>query len=156
MSEFTPKNILVTTDLSPESTSAYPHAKSLAKAYQAHLMLVCCIDTSIQFGVAGTFDMPVMYVPEVLSAVKDRTLRALNEHVTQYFPEGGISSHLIDRPLPVQNTIVEFIKESEVDLVVIASHGRSGISRAFLGSVAEQVIRHSSKPTLVVPLGGFA
>jgi nucleotide-binding universal stress UspA family protein len=152
MPDFIPKNILVTTDLSPESSKAYPHAKSLAKAYKAQLTLLCCIDTSIQFGVAGTFDMPVMYVPEVLSTVSERTLKALKEHLERHFPEGNINSELIDRPLPVHNTIVEFIKESGVDLVVIASHGRSGLSRAFLGSVAEQVVRHSSKPALVVPL----
>jgi nucleotide-binding universal stress UspA family protein len=53
--------------------------------------------------------------------------------------------------MPVHHIITDFINESGVDLVVMASHGRSGIRRTFMGSVAEQVLRASPKPVLVVP-----
>jgi len=151
MITFQPKHILITTDLSPESVKAYPHAKSLAHVYSAQMTVLCCIDTSIQFGVGGTFDMPVIYVPEALTAVKERTVADLKTHIDQHFQDVEVNRLVLDSPVPVQDTIVNFIKQSQVDLVVIASHGRSGIARAFLGSVAEQVLRHSSKPTLVVP-----
>lgn len=46
--------------------------------------------------------------------------------------------------------IVEYAKKHEADLVVIPSHGYSGVKRALLGSVAERVIRHAHCPTLVL------
>jgi nucleotide-binding universal stress UspA family protein len=48
------------------------------------------------------------------------------------------------------DTIVDYARESEADLVIIGSHGRSGIQRLFLGSVAEGVIRNASMPVMVV------
>jgi nucleotide-binding universal stress UspA family protein len=151
MVEIQPKNILVTTDLSPDSAKAYPYAKALAKAYGATITVLCCIDTSIQFGVGGAFDMPVTYVPEALTAVKERAITDLKAHVAEHFASQTVEQRIEEAPNAVQNTIVDFIKNNPIDLVVIASHGRSGIARAFLGSVAEQVIRHSPKPVLVVP-----
>ena len=46
--------------------------------------------------------------------------------------------------------LVELAEDEEVDLVILGSHGRSGLSRAFLGSVAERVVRHAPCPVLVV------
>ena len=46
--------------------------------------------------------------------------------------------------------IVEYSEEHDADLVIISSHGRSGLKRALLGSVAERVIRHAHCPTLVL------
>lgn len=48
------------------------------------------------------------------------------------------------------NAIVEYAKEADVDLVVVGSHGRQGISRIVLGSVAESVVRNSPVPVMVV------
>lgn len=152
MAETRPKNILVTTDLSPDSVKAYPHARALAEAYGAKITVLCCIDTSIQFGVGGAFDMPVTYVPEALTAVKEKTVDELKAHVIGHFSSFSVEQRVEEAPHPVQRTIVDFIKNNPVDMVVIASHGRSGIARALLGSVAEQVIRNSSKPVLVVPV----
>lgn len=51
---------------------------------------------------------------------------------------------------PDGTRIVEYADEHEADLIVIPSHGRSGLKRALLGSVAERVIRHAHCPTLVL------
>ncbi len=152
MAEARPKNILVTTDLSPDSVKAYPHARALAEAFGAKISVLCCIDTSIQFGVGGAFDMPVTYVPEALTAVKERTVNELKAHISEHFSPLEVEQRVEEAPHPVQRTIVDFIRKNPIDMVVIASHGRSGIARAFLGSVAEQVIRNSPKPVLVVPV----
>jgi nucleotide-binding universal stress UspA family protein len=53
--------------------------------------------------------------------------------------------------IPVHHIISDFIKQDNVDLTIMASHGRSGLARTFMGSVAEQVLRASPKPVLVVP-----
>jgi len=145
------KKILVTTDLSDEALKAYPYVRSLAKAYSATFYVLTCIDTSIQLGVGGSMEMPVMYVPETIAAIKEKTITELKQHLQNHFPDECPEYIVRESAMPVHHIITDFIKESGVDLVVMASHGRSGIRRTFMGSVAEQVLRASPKPVLVVP-----
>ena len=145
------KKILVTTDLSDEAVKAYPYTRSLATAYGARIYALTCIDTSIQLGVGGSMEMPVMYVPETIAAIKEKTINELKEHLKTHFPEQPPEFVVREAAMPVHHIITDFIKESGVDLVVIASHGRSGLRRTLMGSVAEQVLRSSDKPVLVVP-----
>jgi nucleotide-binding universal stress UspA family protein len=48
------------------------------------------------------------------------------------------------------STILDYIEENDVDLIVIATHGRSGIERLLLGSVTERVVRRASLPVFVI------
>ncbi len=146
------KTILVTTDLSDEALKAYPYARSLARAYGAKIYVLTCIDTSIQLGIGGSMEMPVMYVPETIAAIKEKTINDLRQHLKSHFPEESPEYVVREAALPVHHIITDFIKESGVDLVVLASHGRSGIRRTLMGSVAEQVLRASHKPVLVIPV----
>ena len=146
------KTMLVTTDLSDEALKAYPFARSLAKAYGAKIYVLTCIDTSIQLGIGGSMEMPVMYVPETIAAIKEKTINDLRQHLKTHFPDESPEYVVREAALPVHHIITDFIKESGVDLVVLASHGRSGIRRTLMGSVAEQVLRASNKPVLVVPV----
>jgi len=50
--------------------------------------------------------------------------------------------------------ILDYAKKNKVDLIVMSTHGRSGVSRWFFGSVAERVLRHSAIPVLIVPSFG--
>ena len=146
--------ILLTTDLSDEAIKAYPYVRSLAKAYNAKIYVLTCIDTSIQLGVGGSMEMPVMYVPETIAAIKEKTIVELKQHLQTHFPEESPEYIVRESAMPVHHIITDFINESGADLVVMASHGRSGIRRTFMGSVAEQVLRASPKPVLVVPAKG--
>lgn len=145
------KKILITTDLSDEAIKAYPHARTLAKAFGAQLFVLTCIDTSIQLGIGGSLEMPVMYVPETIAAIKEKTINELREHLKTHFPDESPEYVVREAAMPVHHIITDFIKESGVDLVAIASHGRSGLRRTIMGSVAEQVLRASDKPVLVIP-----
>ena len=53
----------------------------------------------------------------------------------------------------VADEILGYIDEEDIDLVVMGTHGRSGVRRMLIGSVAEEVVRHSDCPVLTVPLG---
>ncbi len=145
------QSILITTDLSDEAVKAYPYAQALAKAFNAKLIVLTCIDTSIQLGVGGTMEMPVMYVPETLAALKEKTVQQLKEHIQTHFKDEAPEFIVREAAIPVHHTITDFIRENSVDIAVMASHGRSGLARTFMGSVAEQVLRGSPKPVLVVP-----
>ena len=154
MPEFLPKSILVTTDLSPAAAAAYPAARSLAVAYDAIVTLLTCIDISVHLGESSSgLEMPLVYLPTAVEAAKARTEEELREHLLRHFPGMPAKHAVAEAPRPVHHTIVEHIRQSETDMVILASHGRTGISRALLGSVAEHVARHSHLPTLIIPSG---
>lgn len=154
MAEFLPKSILVTTDLSSAATAAYPAARSLAVAYEATVTLLTCIDISIHLGESSAgFEMPLVYLPEAVDAIKDRTESSLKEHLIRFFPGLAARHAVLEAARPVHHTIVEYIRSSGAELVITASHGRTGISRALLGSVAEHVARNAHAPTLIIPCG---
>lgn len=145
-------SILVTTDLSDESTRAYPHAVKLAKALGTEIVLASFIDTSLQGGLSGPFDVPVAYIPEPLEHIRTRVSEGLNEHIRAFFPTMTVRSELKESSGPVHYGIVDYIASLDPELVVMASHGRSGLARTLMGSVTEQVLRRSPKPVLVVPV----
>ena len=152
MQEFCPQSILVTTDLSPRAAVAYPAARSLAFAYGSTVTLLTCIDLSVQFPESYTLETVNPYVPELVSTSQDRIESDLKADLVTYFP-GMAAKHAIRAaPRSAYHTILQFIRDSRVDLVILASHGRTGLPRMLLGSVAEQIVRHAQTPTLVVPV----
>lgn len=55
----------------------------------------------------------------------------------------------------ITEELIEYVSENEVDLVIIATHGRSGVSKLFLGSTAERILRASPVPVLMVHAPGY-
>jgi len=148
-------NILLTTDLSPEASGAYLTAASLRQAYNSALTLLACIDTSPLYleASAGTIDSPTMIIPpEALQRSYAEVEVSIRDILTENFPGARANYHIIQAPTAVKHSIVSFATNNKPDLIVMASHGRSGIARAILGSVAEYVLRHSKLPVLVVPV----
>jgi nucleotide-binding universal stress UspA family protein len=60
------------------------------------------------------------------------------------------AEEILEEGAPIHHTIVEKAKELGVDVIVVATHGRTGLARVLLGSVAEHVIRHVPCPVFVV------
>jgi nucleotide-binding universal stress UspA family protein len=152
MADFAPRSILVTTDLSAASMQAYPAARSLALAFQATVTLLTCIDISMHlYEGSAALELPSEYLPEALEGARRSTEEALKAHLLQHFSGMQARHELREAARPVHHTILEFIQQSDVDLVVTASHGRTGFSRVLVGSVAEQIVRLSRRPTLIIP-----
>jgi nucleotide-binding universal stress UspA family protein len=148
-------NILVPTDGSDTAESAVDHAIDIAEKYDAtvHALYVVDIDaTNYSLGTEqidrirrGDIDEMTEVKAEADEAtgyVVDRAAEhglAVEEHVTAGQPARAIR---------------KFVEDSEIDLVVMGSHGRSGLSRVVLGSVAEKVLRRTRLPVLVVDAEG--
>jgi nucleotide-binding universal stress UspA family protein len=147
------QRILVTTDLSTESVEAYGYARSLTERYGASLVVLSCIDTSMQYahGSVGTLEVPAIYGPAETAEQTAEISRELEAHLQQHFAGLLTTSEVRSAPTAVENTIVSFSNEHKIDLIVMASHGRTGIRRALLGSTAEYVLRHCQCPVLIVP-----
>ena len=137
------KSILVPLDHSELAEKILPEVEELALLLKAKLHLICVSKAVVMPGVDRT-DAQVKVVntaKEYLARIKER-LSAKNIEIEMHSPYGN----------PAEN-ILSVCKLQQIDLVAMSTHGRSGISRLLLGSVAEKVVRHSEIPVLLYRSG---
>lgn len=138
------KTLLVATDFSEPAGRAVERALDVARRYGASLHLVHVWEAPLIVGgaIAGTeFDWMTLLEQAArtqLDAVVEG-LRAEGVHVTSSLRSGA-----------AWDRIVTLAGEVEADLVVVGTHGRTGLRRAVMGSVAERVVRHSPVAVLTV------
>lgn len=144
---FAPKNILVPTDFSEPAGIALNYAKDFARLNNATLHIVHVIEI-IVYPIGWTYpavDATVGNRFHLENSEKElqniaRSLEHENFTVRTQTLEGGDPS----------NEIVEYAKRHHVDLICIATHGRTGLGRLFLGSTTERVLRRAQCPVLTV------
>lgn len=147
--------ILIPTDGSDVAETAITHAVELAATYDAALHALYVVDTTaVDIGLgaeqgdrirAGRFDE----MPELEARAREAT--------------GSVAARGRDRGLEVTEAVVggqphreiaDYADDHGVDMIVLGSAGRGGVSRALLGSVAERTLRTSTVPVLVVDARG--
>lgn len=138
------KKILYPTDLSEYALHALPYATELASTYGARLYLLYVVDNYLigapGAGFAGQPD-------DLLHRVKESGTSNL-KHLTQQIENIAVESEVLIGTPHVE--IVRFAREQDIDLIVLATHGRKGIAHALIGSVAEKVVQMSPCPVLTV------
>lgn len=145
--------ILLPTDFSSEARKAYPAAVSLAGHGERSIRLVHQIDPPPRW--YRTTEVEIC-----LEDVYARARRQLEDEAQlDVFSSARVESELLFEGHP-QATVVEYARERAPDVVVLSTHGRTGLKRLFLGSFAEKVVRYSRRPVLVVrqqePVKAFA
>ncbi|MFA1609627.1 universal stress protein [Halobellus rubicundus] len=143
--------ILVPTDGSDTAEVAVDHAIDLAEKYGAtiHALYVIDVDaTSYSLGTEQVDRIRQGHLDE-MPEVKESAERATGQ-VADAAAEHGLTVEEHVRAGQPARAIRKFAEENDIDLVVMGSHGRSGLSRALLGSVAEHVLRETQVPVLVV------
>jgi nucleotide-binding universal stress UspA family protein len=138
------KNILVATDGSEYGNAAVNEALNYAKTYGASLKVVHVINIMADFQGEIPARTPSL-IDEVTAQVKS-DLDAIKERAEK---EGVKTGTYIKEGDPYK-LIVDLAKELNSDLIVLGSHGRTGIQRLLMGSVAERVIGHADCAVLVV------
>jgi len=132
--------ILVATDFSAHADLAVEWAQRLGQPFQAKVVLLHVIDV---FSLAQTSCR--MLGTDLLGILRDET-RAGMKRLQERFPQ----AELLVREGSPRPVIVETALEMNCDLIVMGTHGRSGLTHLLLGSVAEYVVRHSKVPVLTV------
>jgi len=144
------RNILIATDGSALAEKAVSHALSLAKSVGAK---VTAVIVEAPFNV---YDVPESRLPQMSEAfaqhaahIKQHAATVLNR-VANGAKAAGIACDTVqvEHDHPYQ-AIIATAKDKGCDLIVVASHGRSGISAVLLGSVTSKVLAHTSIPVLV-------
>jgi len=143
-----PTHILVATDLSESSENAVDTAALHARAFGAKVTLVHAFDPSPYVppvAVPGPTDLLESAAKEVSRSVGE----ALEAEAKRAL-EGLEVETAVLRHHAAGVAIVDHAKDVGADLIIVGSHGRTGLARVFLGSVAERVVRHAPCAVLVV------
>lgn len=142
------RRILVPLDGSDLAAEALVHARELAKRLSVPLHLIRVVDAYVlnRIGATGlTFDYGA--VTELVQEEDQDATAFMNEQVAALTDEGlEVNGAVVHGP--VAASIVASAQPD--DLIVMASHGRTGIRRWFLGSVAEEILRQATVPVLLV------
>lgn len=125
------KRILVPLDGSATAEQALPHAQAMARQFGSHLILLRVTKTK-----PSTQD-------------REERVKYLNDWVSRLQTEGLSAEAQLEEGDPAQ-IIVDEAESEKVDLVVMCSHGRSGLSRWVYGSVAERVLNNVHCPLFFV------
>ena len=142
------KHILVPMDFSDTSTRALEHAKMLAERFEASLELLHVVPNPFLATTAMLYvgmPLPQDFLNELELDARQRLGNALTAAERERFKARSVVK--IGDPLI---EIVEHARLEHVDLIVMGTHGRTGASHFFLGSVAERVVRTAACPVLTV------
>jgi len=137
------RRVLAPVDLSEQSALIVDHAAELASAYDARLDLVHVVEQAAYPDAYGV-DPLAMALPEV----QDRAHDALQTLADRAAETVDVEMHT--RIGYAAHDIVDFSNEKESDLIVMATHGRTGLKRFLIGSVTEKVIRTASCPVFTL------
>jgi nucleotide-binding universal stress UspA family protein len=140
------RHILAPTDFSEYSKKAVASALELAKKFGAKLTILHVIELP-PYPIEG-------YVPPSLNATfLDDLERQAKQDLAQIVPEAELAQLDVARVVAVgtpYRTIIETAEAEQVDLIVMATAGRTGFSRMVMGSIAERVVRTASCPVLTI------
>jgi nucleotide-binding universal stress UspA family protein len=140
-----PKRILVAVDFTPTAERALDYAIDLAKSLGARVTVL----HSYELPIVGFPDGAIVATADIAARIMNASQEAMEKLVTSRAGR-GVPLEPVIKTGPPWEVINDYADDIKADLIVIGTHGRRGLSRALLGSVAENVIRTSTRPILVL------
>ena len=125
-------------------------AVQMAKAFDGTVHALAIIEDPAQAAMIYALDFPVLPGPEIQEQLTEKVQSDLGAIVEKEFANVPHKAHVCAATGPVHAEIIKFVNENDIDLVVIATHGHTGLSRILIGSVAERVVRECPCPVLTV------
>jgi nucleotide-binding universal stress UspA family protein len=136
------KNVLFATDFSACSNAALPYALSIARRFGATLHSAYVKPTDAEIFFASPESWPAVAEED------DRRDQARIEELEKRLPQ--IPHDMLTPRGKVADALVRIIAEQDIDLLVLGTHGRAGLGKLFLGSVAEEIFRRAACPVFSV------
>jgi nucleotide-binding universal stress UspA family protein len=147
------KNVLFCTDFSANAQAALPYSIDLAKKYGAALHVVHVYQEPehvAEFEMSSNIKSDWIRVAHLLGTEKEKKLKEICENITK---EMGSCLPKMLRGKP-HTEILRYAGESRIDLIVMGSHGLSGLEQVLFGSTADRVMRESSCDVLIIKKKG--
>lgn len=137
------RNILVPTDMSGASEDALDYAVQLAGAFHATIHLLHVIETPMMAdplpgGVMWSYPSP-KFVEEAQRVLDDMRARLCVKSIGT-----------VERGIPADKILAYALENKDIDLIVMATHGRRGLSRMLMGSTTETVLRQAPCPVVSI------
>ena len=148
------KKVLVPIDFSDYSKSALKYAINFVKSFNAEIILVYVIEPTIY---PPDFSMGQIAIPTLDVEMDKRAADELSSLAKKELPADMKYKTLIKSGKPFIE-IIDTSVEEDVDLIIIATHGHTGVEHILFGSTAEKVVRKAPCPVLTLrdPVKGFA
>lgn len=142
------RKILVPLDGSKRAEAILPHVEEMAQLYKAEVILLQVM-ASDTMSAAAYHRPPHLELDAIFQQHEAEAKNYLHDCQTNLHSK-NITSHVFVEYGPIVSTIIEVAEREKADLIAIASHGRSGLSRALYGSVAAGVLSQFNRPLLLV------
>jgi len=144
-----PRHVVVAVDFSDCSQDAVEYAFQIAKEFEVQMTLIHVEDLP-----SYSLDFNLTY----LETQKEKRMQA-DKHMKELcslFEDKGITAACVQKVPPVQEAILKTIEENNANLLVMGTHGRTGLSRLLMGSVASGLLRKSTVPIVTVHAGKYS
>lgn len=138
------QKILIAIDDDPIANQAADAGLELARSLHAEVALIHVVDPSLGLGATDAG----IVGEDIIRHDRDEGARVMANFCARLDPETRVSQFIPEGP--PHSEIVKAASRWQADLIVIGSHGRRGIRRALIGSVAEAVVRQAPCPVLVI------
>lgn len=140
------KTVLYATDFSESSDYAFEYALSLAKKFNSRLLLVHVINEPV--------DLRGFYVPHISfdkleEEIKEGANKMMEKFCRKHLPDYDNYETFILPGIPYDE-IIKKAEEENADLIVMGTHGRTGLDHVLFGSTAEKVVRKSPVPVMSI------
>ena len=147
------KKVLVPIDFSDYSKSSLRYAVNFAKKFDAEIYLIYVLEPVIY---PPDFSMGQIAIPSVNAEWDERAREELKNLAKTEIPEGVKVKTILKNGKPFLE-IIDTASEENIDLIIIATHGHSGVEHILFGSTAEKVVRKAPCPVLTLrePIKGF-
>ena len=145
------KKILSPVDFSEPSNAALISAVELAEQYSASIILVHAIN-EIDPTPSPSYTLThhlMDQIPQIMGQMTENAHKAMQDLIKNHFDQRIPAEHRVVIGDPAES-IVQLAENEEADLIVMATHGRSGLKGLFFGSVAEKVVRSAACPVLTM------
>lgn len=144
------KRICVCSDFSNHAERAFEYGVTFARQFAAELHFVHVIEDIIP-----TVPEPgIAMLPseEIMASLRNASTEAMTKFLADRQAEGIKVVQVVREGVPFRE-VVAYAQEMEIDLIIVGTHGRTGLSHLLLGSVAERVVRSAPCPVLTVHSG---
>jgi nucleotide-binding universal stress UspA family protein len=144
--------IVVGIDGSEESMKAAEYAISIAKLYNAELNAITVLTSDIGYIYSSPgVESPPLTIKEIVLLAEDEAKKWFDEIKEKANKKGiQLKTESIVAKKSLLNTLLEYVEEHNINLVVVGTRGRSGIKKMLLGSIASGLVTYSPCPVLVI------